>query len=157
MTEKMRVVASRWATPFENADPDRLHLLRVNYPSEAFVGYADGRHYDFSNYTTVHDECEITVFNEIDGNVYRIRSDANTVRIHDEREIEHVDDWEGGVGASTYRLVGSKLHRTVSAFMNGDQPTYLLITGNDCVEFLCLNDPQIDVVGKITDTRTSFH
>ena len=157
MTDKPRVVASRWATPFENVDPDRLHLLRVNYPSESFVTYANGPHNDFSKYTTVHDEFEITVFNEEDGNVYRIRSDANTVRIYDERDLEKIDEWDKEAGGSTCRLTGSQLYRTVSAFMNGDRPSYLLLTGNDCVEFLCLNDPQIDVIGSVEDTRTSFH
>ncbi|MXO47640.1 hypothetical protein GRI69_05155 [Erythrobacter vulgaris] len=157
MTDKPRVVASRWATPFENVDSDRLHLLRVTYPSEAFVSYANGPHYDFSEFTEMHDECEIIVFNEEDGTVYRIQSDANTIRIHDEHDLEQVDQWADETGSSTYRLIGSELHRTVSGFMNGDRPSYLLVTGNDCVEFLSLNDPQIEVVGKIEDTRTSFH
>lgn len=157
MTKKPRIVASRWATPFEAVDSDRLHLLRVTYPSEAFVSYADGRHYDFSEYSTLHDVCEIIVFNELDGNVYRIRCDANTVRIHDERDLEQVDDWDDDTGASSLRLRGSELHRTLSGFMNGDRPSYLLVTGNDCVEFLCLNEPSIDVIGMIEGTRKSFH
>ena len=135
MTDETRVVASRWATPFESVDPDRLHLLRVNYPSEAFVTYADGSHFDFSDFSTVHDESEITVFNEVDGKVYRIRSDANTVRIHDERDLEQIDVWEDETGTATCRLTGSELQRSLSAFMNGDRPSHLLITGNDCVEF----------------------
>ena len=157
MTDKPRIVASRWATPFEKVDSDRLHLLRVTYPSEAFVSYVGGPHYDFSEYSTVHDVCEITLFNEIDGNVYRIRCDANTVRIHDERDLEQIDEWGDETGASALRLRGSKLQRTLSSFMNGDRRSYLVVTGNDCVEFLCLNEPQIDVVGTIEDTRTSFH
>ena len=157
MTDKPRVVASRWATPFEKIDADRLHLLRVTYPSEAFVTYAKGAHYDFSEYTTEYDECEVIVFNEVDGRVYRIRSDANTVRIHDERDLEQIDEWNDDTGSATCRLSGSDLHRTLSGFMNGDEPTYLLVTGNDCVEFLCVNEPQIDVIGSIDDTRTSFH
>ena len=157
MTDKPRVVASRWATPFENVDPDRLHLLRVNYPSETFLSYVNGPHYDFSAYTTIHDVCEIIVFNEVDGNVYRVRSDANTLRIYDERDLEKIDEWDKEAGGATCRLSGSELHRTLSGLMNGDRPSHLLQTGNDCVEFLCLNDPQIDVIGTIDDTRTSFH
>ena len=157
MTDKLRIVASRWATPFEKVDPDRLHLLRVNYPSESFVSYTNGSNYDFSQFTTMHDVCEITIFNEVDGNVYCIRSDANTVRIYDEHDLEQIDEWVEEAGSASCRLTGSQLQRTVSGFMNGDRPSYLLVTGNDCVEFLCLNDPQIDVVGSIEATQTSFH
>jgi|GEM_PF-3359041 len=156
MTEKIRVIASRWETPFESLDRGKLHLLRVTYPSCSFIQHVNGAHYDFSEYSG-DDYCEIVVFSETDQTVYRILSDADTVRIHDERDLELVDEWASETGRSTMRLTGTHLHRTVSSAMNQDEPTYLVVTGMDCVEFICLNDPIIEAIGKIEDSRPALH
>ncbi|WP_379549805.1 hypothetical protein [Qipengyuania sp. DGS5-3] len=156
MTEKNRIIARRWKTPFENSDPDKVHLLKVTYPSCPWVIYNKGPHYDFSEFTDESDT-EILVFSEEDQTVYRVSADADTVRIHDERDLEQIDDWPDDVGKCSMRLVGSELQRSLSSFMNGEAPTYLLTTGNDCVEFICLNDPVIEAVGTVSDSRSSFH
>lgn len=156
MTEKKRIVASRWETPFEAVHPDRLTLLKVTYPSCAWVHLADGTRYDFSDYTDEGD-CEILVFSEEDKTVYRIRADADTVRIHDEHDLEQWDEKSSDTGMTTMRLTGTALHQTTSSFMNGEKPTYLVATGWDCVEFICLNEPIVEAIGKVEDSRAALH
>ena len=152
MTDKPRVIASRWETPFEATSPDKLDLLRVNYPSCPWVVLSDGTRFDFSEFTEEGD-CEILVFSEIDRTVYRITADASAVRIHDEHDLETVDDWSADARMATVRLVGTELHRTISSVMNDEKATYLIQTGWDCVEFICLNEPVIEAVGKVEDSR----
>ena len=152
MTEKPRVIASRWKTPFESAHPQKLNLLMVTYPSVPSIHLADGTRFDFSEYT---DEgvCEIVLFCQEDRTVYRVLADANTVRIHDERDLERVDESSPGTGRTTMRLIGTNLHRTVSSMMNREKPTYLIATGWDCVEFICLNEPIVEAIGMVEDSR----
>ena len=157
MTEKPPLVASRWETPFENADPDRVHLVRVTYPSSPWVSLNGGPHYDLSKFTREDEEFEIIVFNEEDRRIYSIKADASAVRIHDEGNLEKLDRWSEDTGRSSIRLTGSALHRTLSSFMNGEEPTYLVATGWDCVEFICLNEPRIEMLGEVEDSSKTFH
>jgi hypothetical protein len=156
MTEKPRVIASRWKTPFEAVDPDKLCLLRVTYPSCPWIHLADGTRYDFSEFSEDGD-CEILVFSEEDQTVYRILTDASTVRIHDERDLEQVDEWSPDIGRATMRLTGTELHSSLSSIMNHEEPTYLVATGWDCVEFICLNEPIVEAIGKVEDSRPQLN
>jgi hypothetical protein len=154
MTETPKVRALAWQTPFGLADADRLHLLRVDYPSTDWVGYVDGRSFDFSAYSGPP-TCQIWLFNEEDETVYLVSADADTVQIHDERDLPRIDEFEEGAKTNTVRLTGTELHRSVSSAMNGDKPSYLIITGNDCVEFLCLNPPRVDAVEKLSASKSN--
>ena len=156
MTDQTRIAASRWATPFEHSDPDRLHLLRVDYPSCAWVQYRDGPHFDFSEFTR-EGECEILVFCEDDLTVYRVSAQVDAICIHDERDFPRIDEWSTDSGKGTIRLTGTRLHASLSGIMNGEEPTYCIVTGDDCAEFICLGEPLIEAVGKVEDSRPSFH
>jgi hypothetical protein len=139
-------------TPFSSANADRLHLLRVDYPSTAWVTYADGRHYDFSAFSGPAD-CQIWLFNEVDETVYLVSADVYALQIHDESDLPRIDGFDPDAKGMTVRLTGSDLHRSVGSIMNNELPTYLLMTGNDCVEFLCLNPPRIQAIDKLSASR----
>lgn len=156
MSDKVPVVASRWPTPFENVDPECVHLLRVTYSSCAWVHYASGTHYDFSQFTDEGD-CEILIFNEDDKAVYRISADVSAIQIHDERDLHLIDEWSDGTGRCSWRLVGTPMQQSLSGFLNGEQPSYCINTGGDCVEFICLNEPRIEAVAIIEDSRPGFN
>jgi hypothetical protein len=156
MADERKIVARRWATPFDRVDPDRLHLLRVDYPSCAWVQYRDGPHFDFSEFTR-EGECEITVFCEENRTVYKISAYVDAVWIHDERDMPRIDEWSSDAGNAALRLEGTPLHASLSSIMNSEKPTYCLQTGDDCVESICLGEPLIEAVGKVEDTRPSSH
>jgi hypothetical protein len=156
MSERIPIVASRWPSPFEYADPDRVHLLRVTYPSCAWVHYASGTHFDFSQFT---DEgyCEILIFSEDDRTVYRISAEVSAIQIHDERDLPQIEEWSDGTGRCCWRLVGTPMQKSLSGFLNGEQPSYCIITGGDCVEFICLNEPRVKAIGTVEDGRPALN
>jgi len=156
MSDNVPIVASRWPTPFEMVDPDKLRLLRVTYPSCAWVHHADGPQYDFTQFTDESD-CVILVFSEDDKTVYRIAADVDAIQVHDERDLSQIDEWSNETGKSAFRLVGTPLHQSLSSILNGEQPTYSIITAWDCVEFICLNEPRIEAVGFVEDSRSALN
>ncbi len=149
MTEKTSISATRWPTPFERCDSDRLHLVRVHYPSCNSISYPDGPRYDLSSYVG-DDVCRITVFSEADRTVYCIIANVEALRIHDERDLPQFD--RAGDTGTTVRLVGSELQRSVSGIVCGNAPSYLIMTGNDCVEFLATGEVMIEEVGAVADS-----
>ena len=137
-------------------DPDKLHLLHVTYPSCAWVHHARGSRYDFTQFTDEGD-CVILVFSEDDKTVYRIAADVDALQVHDERDLWQVDEWSNEAGKCAMRLVGTPLHQCLSSILNGEQPTYSIITAWDCVEFICLNEPKIEAVGFVEDSRPALN
>ena len=153
MSESSPLIATHWETPFEGVDADRLHLLRVDYPSTHWVEWADGRRFDFSEFAGPWD-CEIWLFNEVDETVYQVCADIKSIRITDECDFPLPSEWKCKQFARSFRLTGSDMQLSTSSFLSGNQPSYAITTGNDCVEFLALNPPTILAVGQL---RASMH
>ena len=156
MADRPKVSAGRWLTPFEKVDPIRLHLLKVVYPCCPFLSRRDGSFYDFAEFTEDAD-CEIIVFREDDKTIYRISADAFSLLIHDERDLPLIESWAEDGGYASARLANTDLVRSLSGKLNGNGQSYLIQTGWDCVEFLCLNEPLIEVLGTVEDSSESFH
>ncbi|KWV95693.1 hypothetical protein ASS64_00100 [Erythrobacter sp. AP23] len=97
------------------------------------------------------------MFSEYDRTVYRILADTEAIRINDERDLPRIDEKADGTGISSFRLAGTALHESLSSVLNEKARTYCIATGWECVEFICLNEPLIESIGIVEDSRASFH
>lgn len=142
------VVATSWITPFSHGNPDDLHIVRVDVPCTSWVSKRNGQFWELGEWAGPA-SCEIYVFNEVDGTVYLVRSDAREVSLYNERDMPwpiNSDECDSG---RTFRLTGSALHKSVSSMMNSDRPTWVVATGEHWVEFIAQNDPVIEVVRQL--------
>jgi hypothetical protein len=148
MSEHSPLIATRWETPFEGVKGDQLHLLRVDYPSTDLLQLADGKQFDFAEFSGPR-SCEIWLFSEIDQTVYKVCADVRSIRIADECEFPPPSEWNCMPFAKSWRLTGSDMQRSVSSLMFGNRPSYVIVTGNDCIEFLATNAPTICTVARV--------
>ena len=141
------IAATRWTTPFADADQLGLHLLRVDYGCGSWISFPDGRSLDLSEFAP-HDSDRIWIYSSSDETVYCVENDGGVVSVLRDHDFPQIYEWGDGTPCRTLRLKGTALHLSASGLCGQHEASYFIATEGHCIEFLSLNEPQICAVAR---------
>ena len=141
------IAATRWPTPFADADQLGLHLLRVDYGCGSWISFSDGRSLDLSEFVP-HESDMIWIYSASDETVYCVENDGGVVSVLRDHDHPLIVEWGEGTPCRTMRLKGTAMHQSASGLCGQHEATYFIATGGHCIEFLSVNEPNICAVAR---------
>jgi len=140
-----------WSTPFEHGT---IFLVDLSWGAKTWtLEKADGTKYEIKGNDKLDNvDLVARVFHLESEMLYEIAFGiVNGHRCLDEHGLTEI--WSSNPPqTNTYKIKGHSWHNEspLSFFMGNDNEwSYLIVTGDECLEVICRNEPSVGVVGKI--------
>ena len=145
-----------WETPFGSGE---LHIVSTHWGTrDWYVEYPDKKRYEIDNsFHSKDTELTITIFHVDTESVFEVTFDyIGAYRLLDEHGLMEL--WESGKVNSNCFMVKDHAwsKESVLSFFQctTDGWSYLIASGNECIEVLSLSEPKINFVKKIKPVKS---